>query len=66
VFVLLEPTPEEPALPVRPVKPGIGSDSPANHSWYHSNLDRKRAEAMLRRYSKVGRPRRETVRIEST
>ncbi len=43
---------EEPSLPARPVKPG-SEKSPASHSWYHANLDRKRAEAMLRKYSKV-------------
>ena len=46
------PSGGEPLLPSRPTKLS-GGDSPAKFSWYHANLDRKRAEAMLRKYGKV-------------
>lgn len=38
--------------PPRPPR-SIPSGSPIGQMWYHANLDRKRAEALLKRYSKA-------------
>lgn len=42
-------------MPARPPKPGLATaGSPRGKTWYHYTLDRKKAEAKLRKYSKNG------------
>ena len=49
-FPLEPPSAEDPPVPPRPANQ---YGSPRGCSWYHSNLDRKRAEVKLKKYCKV-------------
>ena len=48
----IETVPPPSVSPPEPPRP-VDANSPAGHSWYHKALDRRQAEAKIRKYQKV-------------
>ena len=48
----IETVPPPSVSPPEPPKP-VNANRPAGHSWYHRGLDRRQAEAKIRKYQKV-------------